>query len=158
MKKILLLILVSSCTIIIPPGFTTSDLYQLNKEKLSSNYNVQFIEITAQELLESKPREILLFADWCSHSHLYIRDLTPEQKIGVKFVSSNYNLDYLNRKFALDTIYLLSNSHYGSVQNDKIDQFATELLKQDNEIIAVPQRFILKDSVYKRIPLYSNIR
>jgi|GEM_PF-2591794 len=150
--------LLSGCTIIIPPRFTPNDLYQENKENLTSNYKVQFVEITAQELLDSKPREILLFANWCPHSHLYIRDLTLEQRLGVKFVSSNYALDYLNRKFALDTIYLLSNSHYGSVQNDKIDQFVTELLRQDNENISVPQRFILKDNVYQRIPLYSDVK
>lgn len=156
MKKLFLLFLLSSCIIILPP-FTTNDLYQENKEKLLADYKVRFIEITAQDLIASGAKEILLFANWCPVCYDYISNLTADQKTGVKFVSSNYSLDHLNKKYPLDTIYLLSNNHYGPVQNDKIDKFVTELLKAENDNLSVPQRFILKDSAYHRIPLYSKL-
>lgn len=155
MKKLFLLFLLSGCTVIIPPKFTPGDLYEENKENLLKSYKVKFIEVTAQDLMESKAKEIVLFANWCGHSYYYISNLTPEQKQGVKFVSSNYAIDNLVNKFALDTIYLLSNKYYGSVQNDKIIRFETELLQAEDSVKGVPQRFVLTDSGYKRIPLYN---
>ena len=156
MKKLFLLFFFSSCSIIVIPKFTTNDLYEENKGNLSKDQKIKFIEITAQELIESNTVEIVLFANWCPHSYYYILSLTPEKKQGVKFVSSNYSLDYLIKKYPLDTIYLLSNEHYGSIQNDKIIQFGAELLKAENDNKGVPQRFILTDSGYKRIPLINN--
>lgn len=153
MKRLLLFLLLSGCTVIIPARFTTTDLYEENKDSFSDNHKIKFIEVTAQELIDSYAKEIILFANWCGQSNYYILNLTQEEKQGVKFVSSNYAIESLEKNFALDTIYILSNKHYGSLQNDKIMQFGREILKEENTLKGVPQRFILTDNGYKRVSL-----
>ena len=51
----------------------------------------------------------------------------------------------------VDTIYILSNSHYGSDESLKIKQFATDLLGVESELTGVPQQFIEKNNRYIRL-------
>jgi hypothetical protein len=59
----------------------------------------------------------------------------------------------MNRLFrnAIDTIYILSNTHYGSNESLKIKQFASELLGTESDLTGVPQQFVKENGKYKRL-------
>ena len=58
----------------------------------------------------------------------------------------------MNRLFNnnLDTIYVLSNARYGSIESIKIKQFVSELLCEENILTGVPQEFVKADTCFVR--------
>lgn len=144
MKKLLLLLLLSGCgMIVILPNNKNDDLYAKNKELLDQTDKPKFIEITASALDTMQFDEIYLFANWCPHCMVYLKNYVIDKSYKSLFVSSNYDLPYNSKHFGnIDTIYVLSNAHYGSVESEKILTFTSELLHQDTALInGVPQRF-----------------
>ena len=143
--------LMTSC-IIMAPRRSADDMY--SKVELSSqNYKIRFIEITADEIIKKGKDQIYLFASWCPHCLLHLRKVDKAKASETLYVSSNYDCKSMDRLFRnnVDTIYILSNSHYGSDESLKIKQFASEILGVESEIRGVPQQFVKGNCKYIRI-------
>lgn len=141
----------TSC-IIMAPRRGADDMF--SKTELSSqNYKIRFIEITADEIPEKGKDQIYLFASWCPYCLSHLKQVKQVEVSETIYVSSNYDFQSMDRLFSnnIDTIYILSNSHYGSIETLKIKQFASEILGEESEISGVPQHFIKEDERYIRL-------
>ncbi|MBZ0243387.1 MAG: hypothetical protein K8F24_09255 [Bacteroidales bacterium] len=153
MKLILffvLISLVSGCIIQAPRRFE-SDLHaQWNESK--AGYSIKFIEITSDEVMTMNPDGLCLFSSWCPGSIYRLRLEDKNKPSNTIFVSSNYDLKSMNWLFNnnLDTIYVLSNARYGSIESIKIKQFVSELLCEENILTGVPQEFVKADTCFVR--------
>lgn len=144
---ITVLIFAGCITIVIPPMHTTSDLYERNMAQLKEKHPIVFIEITGDEVLKMNNPDIYLFSNWCSGVCYYLKHLTPETKGNVMYISGNYDIPFIVKNFkALDTVYILSNSAYGSIESEKILKFTSEITNTECTITGVPQKFVRNDS------------
>ncbi|MDY0344179.1 MAG: hypothetical protein RBR28_11445, partial [Lentimicrobium sp.] len=116
-------------------------------ELLNLTNKPKYIEITASEIVTMEFDELYLFANWCPHCMVFLKNYVEDRSYKMLFVSSNYDLPYNSKHFGnLDTIYVLSNAQYGSVESEKILVFTAELLDQDSALInGVPQQFTRED-------------
>jgi hypothetical protein len=133
------------------PRRGADDMY--NRSDISSGkYSITFIETTANEIAQKGDAQVYLFASWCPYSLAHLMQLKKDEISGISFVSSNYDLKSMARLFKnnLDTIYILSNLHYGQVEGRKIKQFASELLGEESGLTGVPQQFIIQGNKYLR--------
>jgi len=146
-----ILMLLTSC-IIIAPRRGADDMYT-SSDIVSGKYSITFIETSANEIALKGDSQIYLFASWCPYSLAHIRQLKNNEKSGISYVSSNYDLKSMERLFKthLDTIYILSNQHYGQIESQKIKQFVSELLGEENDLTGVPQQFIKHGNIYVRL-------
>ncbi len=153
MKALYLFIfmLTSSC-IIMAPRRGNDDMFS-QQELSSEKYKIRFIEVTAEEVIQKGKPQVYLFASWCPFSLAHLRQVKATEAKSTIFVSSNYDCKSMNRLFrnAIDTIYILSNTHYGSNESLKIKQFASELLGMESELTGVPQQFMKKSGKYIRL-------
>lgn len=140
----ILMMLTSGCgSFVILPNHGDNDAYIQNKKYLENSKKLTFIEITAEDLLESPTSEIYLFSNWCPHCFLHLKELTAETNGNVRYVSANYDIRFMSKKYsALDTIYILSNATYGTIESKKIMAFGSELTGKVSKNSGVPQRFV----------------
>ena len=156
MKKLILLLFLTGCgMIVILPNNKNDDLYAKNKELLDQTDKPKYIEITASEIAAMEFDELYLFANWCPHCMVFLKNYVEDKSHKLLFVSSNYDLPYNSKHFQhIDTIYVLSNAQYGSVESEKILAFTSELLHQDTALInGVPQRFTRENGRMIRLHL-----
>ena len=154
MKKLILLLFLTGCgMIVILPNNKNDDLYAKNKELIEQSNKPKYIEVTAAEIVRMAFDEIYLFANWCPHCMFFLKNYVEDNSYKLLFVSSNYDLPYNSKHFQnIDTIYVLSNVKYGSVESEKILAFTSELLNQDTILInGVPQRFTRKNDRIVRL-------
>lgn len=154
MKKIFLLLFLTGCgMIVILPNNKNDDLYSKNKELVNKANKPKFIEIAADEIVKKEFDEIYLFANWCPYCMTYLKNYKEKESYKILLVSSNYDIPYISEHFPnLDTIYLLSNAIYGSIESEKILTFTSKLLNQDSALISgVPQRFTRENGKIVRL-------
>ncbi len=143
-RNILILILLISiigCTHFIKVPTRTDDDYFHQKTDYT-DYTIKFIEIENDLSLLKNYNQIYLFASWCAPCYSYLANYSEENR-GTALVSINYNIEFLEKKFHqnIDTIYILSNSSYGSIEKEKILRFSSILLDSTATLTGVPQIF-----------------
>ena len=153
MRLILFFVLISldsGCIVQAPKRYEIDQYVQWLEGK--AGYSIKFIEITSDEVITMNPDGLCLFSSWCAGSIYRLRLEDKNKPSNTIFVSSNYDLKSMNRLFNnnLDTIYVLSNARYGSIESIKIKQFVSELLCDENVMTGVPQEFVKADSCFVR--------
>jgi len=142
---ILLTLIFHGACIIIAPSRTTHDQYLSDFETQSGKFSTVFLEVDYSDLVEMQFSHIYLFATWCPHCILKFREIKKGNKPSEKtiYISTNYNLESIEKivKNAIDTIYIISNEFYGSIEQEKIRVFTTELLGYENTVTGLPQEF-----------------
>lgn len=150
--SLLLVLLISGCISIIkaPKHYDTDCYVQWNESKV--DYSIKFTEITSDEVMRMNPAGVCLFGAWCPGSIHRLRLEDKNKPSNILFVSSNYDLKSMDKLFKnnLDTIYVLSNAHYGSDESLKIKQFVSEIICGENKVTGVPREFVKADSCFVR--------
>jgi len=149
-----LIVFVASSCIIMAPTRGSDDMYS-GADLSSEKYAITFIETTAEEMIHKGEASIYLFASWCPYSLAQLRQLDKNGSREAVYVSSNYDCKSMDRLFRnnTDTIYILSNKHYGSDESKKIKQFASEILGEESDLTGVPQLFFKDNNKYIRAEL-----
>jgi hypothetical protein len=149
-----LIVFVASSCIIMAPTRGSDDMYS-GADLSSEKYAITFIETTAEEMIHKGEASIYLFASWCPYSLAQLRQLDKNGSRETVYVSSNYDCKSMDRLFRnnTDTIYILSNKHYGSDESKKIKQFASEILGEESDLTGIPQQFFKDNNKYIRAEL-----
>lgn len=147
-KKLLFFFLFSSC-IIVAPERTDHDLYSSPQNLLAQDHKEvkgRYIEISAEEIEILKPKQIYLFATWCSNCLLELK--TGKEKFSeTMLISINYNILSFEKHFSrlYDTIYILDNHVYGDQEREKLSRFVFELTRIKDINYSVPKKFHLDE-------------
>lgn len=118
----------------------------------SAAYSITFIVTTADEIVQKGKTPVYLFASWCTYCLAHLRQQRKTGNRGAVYVSSNYDCKSMNRLFMnnIDTICILSNKHYGSVESQKIKKYSSELPGEESSLTGVTQQFIKDGNQYIR--------
>jgi hypothetical protein len=149
-----LIVFVATACIIMAPNRGSDDMYS-GSDLSSEKYAITFIETTAEEIINKGEASVYLFACWCPYCLAHLRQQDKNGSREAVYVSSNYDCKSMDRLFRnnTDTIYILSNKHYGSDESKKIKQFASEILGEESDLTGVPQLFFKDNNKYIRAEL-----
>jgi len=140
----IIICLLAGCIILAPVRGNTDGFESFSETNLASN--ISFVEIDLDNLLQHDFEDIYLFATWCPACIVHLRTIpskTTKSESKAVYVSTNYYIKSIE-KFAagkLDTVFILSNKEYGSIESDKIIKFTSEVLNKEAESTGLPQVF-----------------
>lgn len=89
---------------------------------------------------------IVVFAYWCPYAHSFFNSssyLNQNKRYHPIYISSNYETQATAKMIPQamhDQLYVLSNSYYGSIENEKLRKFSSDLTQE--EITGVPMHFL----------------
>jgi len=153
MKYLLICVLSFVSCITIAPQRTVEDHYGDQRILLGSGtLRIKYIELDPNILKQYNPKNIYLFATWCPHCVIKLKNTNIKcSNNDLMLVSANYDINRIEH-FAssyIDTVFILSNSHYGSIEKEKVLKFSEELTNQKDTIYGLPKIFELKsDRLY----------
>lgn len=140
---ILFLITLSGC-ITMAPSRHTDDSFLSQKELLYVKSNVHtYLDIDYKQLCALNPYRVVVFATWCPHCITMLSQSNFVPEVGTIYVSTNYDIKNMEKLISskLDTIFIISNEKYGSVQKEKFLNFTNSITQRRDSFYAVPMTF-----------------
>ena len=142
---------IASCVNIVKlPSKNDTDFY---KERCSlEETQIKFIELDTSLYQLRHYSSVYLFATWCPHCYAFLSDFDAENQITTALLSSNYNVEIIEKRFSenIDTVYILSNEHYGDFEINKIQLFQEIATGAFDGSVGVPQVFVRQGDDFKK--------
>lgn len=118
-------------------------------------FSFKIIELENDFSIFKDNKTLYLFASWCAPCLGEIKFGKKYDSSNTYFISTNYNIKSVAKELSLktDTLYILSNKFYGSNEKAKIKNFSSSLLKTEQSLEGLPQRFENSNGNFLRISL-----